>query len=309
MLIEQARQRLQTPTQGRRWDTQATLRASANPLALIPDGPEKEALLLELRSVFAATLGVPDFVSRPDDQVVLPGVFNQVWRVALHPDGKSMVIGTPLGPVRWVRGQTPKLPPGLDQIPPRPRVTYSPDGQFLAFAPAGGGLELWDGGVNRILATWRPTDEGAVLSVGFQAGTLWACCAGGTVQSLALPDLRELTSWKIKPLTAAAFSADATRLAAGDGSGQVRLHEITGRLLREWAADRIEITALAWSPDTRLVAVGVADGTVKLWDAIDGVSLHRWPAFPLEVDSILFDPDGRWLIAGSRVVPSESGTS
>jgi serine/threonine protein kinase/WD40 repeat protein len=300
VLLVQARQRLQTPTQGLRGDTQPTLRATAELLALIPDGQEKAALLMEIRSVFAATLGVPDIVSSPGDQVNLPKVFYQDWRVALHPDGKSMVIGTPQGPVRWVRGQIPKLPPGLDEIPPRPRVTYSPDGQFLAFAPAAGGIELWDSGVNHILAAWRPSEEGAVLSVGFQSGTLWACCAGGTVQSLALPDLRKLTSWKIKPLTAAVFSADATRLAAGDGSGRVQLHEITGRLLREWAADRIEITALAWSPDTRLVAVGVADGTVKLWDAIDGVSLHRWPAFPLEVDSILFDLDGRWLIAGCR---------
>jgi WD40 repeat protein/tRNA A-37 threonylcarbamoyl transferase component Bud32 len=307
MLIEQARQRVRTPTQGRRWDAQATLRAAAEPLALVPDGAERAELLTELRSAFAATLAVPDFARGSGDRVDLPEVFNQDWRVALHPDGKSMVIGTPKGPVRWARGQTPDLPPGLDPAPTRPRLAYSQDGQYLAFAPAGGGLELWDSGVNRILATWGPPGEGEVLSVGFQGGTLWACCAGGLVQSLALPGLRPGIHWRISDsahsLTAAAFSGDVTRLAAGDGSGRVRLLETTGRLIREWPADRIEVTALAWSPDNRLVAVGVADGSVKLWDATDGTSLHRWPAFALEVGSILFDPDGHWVLAGARLNP------
>jgi WD40 repeat protein len=113
--------------------------------------------------------------------------------------------------------------------------------------------------------------------------------------------------WRISDrahsLTAAAFSGDVTRLAAGDGSGRVRLFETAGRLLREWPADRIEATALAWSSDNRLVAVGLADGSVKLWDATDGTSLHRWPAFPVEVGSILFDPDGHWVLAGTRMNP------
>ena len=303
VLIERARQRLRTPTQGRRWESEATLRDTAVPLRLVTEGTEKERLLMEIRSVFAATLAVPDFVSSPGDRIDLPPMLSQTWRVALHPAGKSMVIGTPKGPVRWVRGQTLRIPPGLDALPHRPRVTYSPDGTYLVFAPAEGGLELWDGGINRLIAAWRPRDEGAVLAVGFQAGTLWTCCARGLVQSLTLPDLRQGTSWRFKPLTAAAFSADVTRLAAGDDAGQVRLYESTGRLLREWPADRLGISALAWSPDNRLVAVGTINGTVKLWDAADGTSLHRCPALGLEVCSILFDPDGHWLLAGSGSNP------
>jgi len=299
VLIEQARLRLRTPTQGRRWESEKILRDTAAPLRMIPEGPEKEQLLLEIRSVFAATLAVPDIVQNDDEQFVLPPVIGQVWRVALHPNGRAMVIGTPDGPVRWVRGQVLKLPPGPDSLPQRPRVTYSPDGQYLVFARAKGGLELWDGGINRLIAAWRPRDEGAVLAVGFQGGSLWACCAGGLVQSLTLPELRRGTSWRMKPPATAAFSGDASRLATGDVAGHVRLYESTGRPLRDWPADRIEISALAWSRDNRLVAVGTIDGSVKLWDAADATSLHRWPAFELEVCSILFGPDGHWLLAGS----------
>ena len=303
VLIEQARRRLRTPTQGRRWQTEKILRETATPLRLIPEGPEKEQLLLQIRSVFAATLAVPDIVQNDGDRFALPPLIGQVWRVALHPDGSPMVIGTANGPVRWVRGQKPSLPKDVDLAVPRSRVSYSPGGQYLVFASAKGGLELWDGGINRLIAAWRPRDEGAALTVGFQGGTLWACCAEGLVQSLNLPDLRRGASWRMRPLTAAAFSADVTRLAAGDDSGHVRLYESTGRLLREWPADRLGISALAWSPDKRLVAVGTIDGTVKLWDAADSTSLYRWPALGLEVCSILFDPDGHWLLAGSGSNP------
>jgi tRNA A-37 threonylcarbamoyl transferase component Bud32 len=112
VLIEQACQRLRTPTQGRRWETEATLRKAAEPLSRIPGGAEREQLLLDLRSAFAATLAIPDLSSGPGDRVELPVAFYQVWPVALHPDGGSMVIGTPQGPVRWVRGQTRPGRPG-----------------------------------------------------------------------------------------------------------------------------------------------------------------------------------------------------
>jgi WD40 repeat protein len=304
VLMEQARQWLRTPTQGRRLESQKKLSATAEPLARIPGGAEREQLLLELRSLFAATLAVPEFSSGPDDEVHLPPVINQAWPCALHPDGGSMVIGSPKGPVRWIRGQTPMLPPDLDPVPPRPRVTYSPDGQYVVFAPAGGGLQLWDGGANRVLATWQPPNEGTVLSMAFQAGTLWACCDRGLVQSLSLPDLRPGLRWRISDrgsaLTAAAFSRDVTRLAAGDAAGQVRLYKTPGGLIREWPADRIGISALRWSPDAQIVAVGTIDGSVQVRDADDGTRLHRWLAFNLEVSSVLFDPSGRNVLAGAR---------
>ena len=75
VLIEQARQRLRTPTQGRRWETEKILRDTAAHLRLIPDGPEKEQLLVEIRSVFAATLAVPDIVQKGDDRFDLPQAY------------------------------------------------------------------------------------------------------------------------------------------------------------------------------------------------------------------------------------------
>ncbi len=299
-LIQKARQRLDTPTEGRRIEAQKLLLEAGKSLKRIPDGEATRQFLQELRSVFTATLAVPDFVSRSNERIQLPSVFFQVWPAAVHPDGKSMVIGTPKGPVRWMRAQKPEVPEGLDPSLPRPRVTYSRDGQYLALAPQGGGVELWDGEAKRALSVWRPGNEGAVLAVGFLQRMLWACCAGGLVQSLELPGLKQQSCWKTNPLTAASFNADVTRLAAGDVAGHLRLHEVRGPLIREWRADRVEISAIAWSPDSRQIGLGTTDGAVRLCDAGEGTTLHRWPAFPVPVGSVLFHPEGHWVLAGSR---------
>ena len=117
LLVEQARQRLRTPTQGRRWETEKILRDTAAPLRLIPEGPEKEQLLIEIRSVFAATLAVPDIVQKDDDRSLYRSLSGRSWPVALHPDGHAMAIGTAKGPVRWERGKKPELPSGPRTCP------------------------------------------------------------------------------------------------------------------------------------------------------------------------------------------------
>jgi len=218
-----------------------------------------------------------------------------------------MAIGTHLGPIRWARGQKPSIPAHLDPKAARPRLAYSPDGRYLAFAPEKGGLKLWDGAITRVLAVWQPSEPVTVLAVGFQGQTVWACCDNGLVQSLSLPELRSNSSWRVSErpfsLTAAAFSADASSLAVGEGTGCVQLWKTNRRAERAWSADRIKVTALGWSPDQRLLGVGMEDGLVTLWDTADGNPLQRWSAFPLSVDSIVFDADGRHVAAGSRNEP------
>ena len=145
--------------------------------------------------------------------------------------------------------------------------------------------------------------------MGFQGKSLWACTEAGVVQSLDSASLRPSASWKLpgiaQSVTAAAFSGETTLLAVGDSAGHVILSRATGEPIRQWQADQFQVSALAWSPDHRQVAVGLVDGTVKLCLAADGSLVHRWPAFPLEVESVLFDPDCRWLIAGMRMGDGE----
>ena len=301
-LLLQARQRVRTPTMGRRTETLDLLRRLAKSRRRIDDEQLGERLDLQARSVLVEALAVPDLVVA--DEAMLPEWPFAGWRTAMHPSGRQMAVGTLAGPVLWKRGQELRRPatPELGQRPPRLR--YSPDGRYLAFAPAGGGLQLWDEEVSRSLAERTPAETGPVLALGFVSSgkTVSVCCADGRVQTLSLTDLRAAAEWRIDAachrFTAAAFNAAATRLAVGDEGGNVRLYEADGTFLPPARSGRVEVEALAWSPDSRKVAVGTKDGIVQLWSVEDGPPLRTFVLGNIGVGGVQFSPDGRWLLAG-----------
>jgi WD40 repeat protein len=105
-----------------------------------------------------------------------------------------------------------------------------------------------------------------------------------------------------------AFAPDGSGLAAGDGTGRVAVWDGDLRhragILRniflapvDPSSDSAEaITALAFSPDGRTLAVGGDAGTVQLWD----ISTQRplGPSLPTpgeSVDTLAFSPDSTVL--------------
>ena len=94
-------------------------------------------------------------------------------------------------------------------------------------------------------------------------------------------------------------TAVPSRRAAADG--RVRLWNAgdrppAARPSRRWA---YAVNAIAFSPNKRIVAAGGIDGTIKLWDVIDGRELRRLTGHSDAVRTIAFSPDGKTLASGS----------
>ena len=110
-IIDKARQRMRSPTEGRRRKAIELLESLADPLKKA-FGENKEKILFEARSVYAAALGVPDLT---DEVGEIGGEWPHVWNVAMHPDGKYMAIATHIGPIRWDRGTKLEPPKEFDK--------------------------------------------------------------------------------------------------------------------------------------------------------------------------------------------------
>src|SRR6516165_8427278 len=95
------------------------------------------------------------------------------------------------------------------------------------------------------------------------------------------PDL-VLQTGHTSPVICIAFSPNGTLLASGGFfDNAVKLWEVeTGRELRALSGHSsggvaiTGVTALAFSPDSQLLAAGSADGSVSVWDVQTGNEIH-----------------------------------
>jgi WD40 repeat protein len=151
---------------------------------------------------------------------------------------------------------------------------YSPDGTLMA------------------TAHWYNADPGEVK--------LWDTKTGKLIASLPV----KLKESGVLDLT---FSPDGKILAGSVGAlpnsqppGVVVLWDVAGRReLESLHGHSARITALTFTPDSRGLASGGEDRTVRFWDVASGGETGRIPGNPGWVRSLAYSPDGKSLAIGS----------
>jgi WD40 repeat protein len=254
-------------------------------------------------------------VVSPDSQwLVTAGEHVRLWRLAdrrlvrtigdhartaisaaFSPDSKQLVTSTYHDSVRiW-------------SVPSGKLVTTIPTGDsnnVVAFSKTGS--EVIAGGINGPMRVWSATDgklvraaldRFALQSIAvsradgtiFAASRLWDPGTGSVVRTLDNGQGGYL---------AAEFSRDGVHLATGGGSaiaGQdfaLRIFEVaTGKLLHRITSHPIGITAIAFSPDGKLVASGDYQGTLRLTRVDDGSAVATG-AVGRAIADVAFSPKG-----------------
>lgn len=223
----------------------------------------------------------------------LPYDYWQTARLLFLPGGPAYLRATG----HWPAGQ--ELPPTLPPTAPdlSALIAVHPDGGVVLLAkplPSGFGIG------KRILIREANGEVVVMFDVPGWANMTGAISADGRLAAVS-DGTKVVRLWDVvsRRVSGEILLTNAVRLLAFAGARlavvagrTVRLWDMaTGREAVKWPTFRKFATALAVSPDGRLVAVA-GDGMVRLWDAASGVERGQYSWEIGEVKRIAFAPGG-----------------
>jgi eukaryotic-like serine/threonine-protein kinase len=212
--------------------------------------------------------GVVRFWEPPGTEPVWSVSFNTAvvdysdGRVAFHPEGAILAVaGDREWSARFYDAATGKRLGGLPFHDRRTTdVAFSPDGEIIATADAGGTLRLWDF-ASRSLRAVISAHRGAICRLAFHPG--------------------------------------GTMLASASNDGSVRVWETASGGLLATLKHAGNVYGIAFNPDGTRLATACKDNTIRLWDTKyfqKVADLHGHQAY---VHAVVFSPDGTRLVSGS----------
>ncbi len=218
-------------------------------------------------------------------------------------DGTVLVNDLELAQVRFFRPMGTSPVTGLAFLPGDATLAIAAgDEPGLAGNRPGLCLFEWKNGKSRSL----PIDQAAVGSVRTLAGHRAARMLAWATEQRVLSVWNQMRPdpWRIhlkSPCRALAFSSDGSLLAAS-ADWKVTIYHVEKRQEQHiLIGHKGVVTALAFSPDDRVLMTGSWDKTVRFWDPATGVerAVFEWPVG--RVAAATFSPDGlRAAVAGDN---------
>ena len=242
--------------------------------------------------------------------------------VAFSPDSKTIATGSSDELLLWdiETGENTHI---LTEHDSRVEcIAFSPDGKTIAAGSQGlryPKIWLWDIATGEITHTLEGhTDD--INSVAFSPD-------GKTIASQSIKDLT-LRLWDVATgenthtftgsrdsrfgiyitVYSGVFSPDGKTFATYEipGFQEVDLWDVaTGENTHTLEGHTDDVNSVAFSPDSKTIATGSDDHTVRLWDAATGENTYILAKVQGPVSSVAFSPDGKTIASGHVLLESE----
>ncbi len=198
-----------------------------------------------------------------------------IYDIAFSPDGNHLAVAGDFGVLLYDTRIVDKPIKVAGNTGSVVRIAFSPDGKVIACVNLQDTIRLLDANTKELLRTinaqTRKEDKKLLI-----IGVMFS------------PDSNTI------------ISRHNGHRNMGPVDNTIRMWDIdTGKLLRTLSGHSQHINAMAFSPESKIIATGSDDHTVRLWDADTGQLLHILSGHTDRVRSVAFSPDGRVIVSGS----------
>jgi WD40 repeat protein len=242
------------------------------------------------------------------------GAFSSIRSLEFSPDGRVLAVGGEGPVVRLYDTGSGAKSAGLTVGRRVRTLAFSRDGSILAVGGYDGTTTLWDW-VGRRRLTSLAGHQAGVNALAFSPDGRWLASGGSDGQVIVWDTARgrkqrtNESDESRTPVMALEFSPYG-RLLAGAGAQVpvVRFWDAaTGAPRGTFSTAGQFVNALAFSPDSALLAVALGDGTALLWDVTGARELARPGARGRELLSVAFRATGECSRLVGRTVVCASG--
>jgi WD40 repeat protein len=247
---------------------------------------------------------------RPRERIELPEFpVDAAW----SPDGRMLAVGLADGALTLVSVGEPERASPQQAPPPMPMrrvpahngavlaVAWQKSGRSFASSGQDGAVLLWDA---RAL-TARPVLQGAQWSeqLAFADNGKWLAAASGRTLSLfdEQGELQHRYAAQAGAIAALAWRPKSGEIAAAGNAG-VRVHRPPPQLQSRELSIRGACLTAAFNPDGRVLAAGLQEGAVLLWNLATGTQ-SQMAGYGSRVFATEWSANGRYLAtaAGSTL--------
>jgi len=235
---------------------------------------------------------------------VFKGHTDQIWDMAISPDGKYLVTSSRDKTARlwdFATGETIRIFSEHTDIVSG--IAFSSDGKYVVTGSYDHTARLWDVATGQTLQVFTgqiaiefiaiSPDGRNIVTTSHGEVRVWDVATGKTVY-VFIEDAKHM-------FLGVDYSPDGKYIlvASDDKDNEVRLWDaVTWEQVRVFNyGTPIGVQAVAFSPNGKTIATG-EDNIVVLWDVVTGQSISKLSGFRDFINDIKFSPDGKFLLAG-----------